>query len=75
MPEEYKERRQLGRQPDVEKRMKIANHDWRYSSQERRLKHEPMLHGMAADRERLGKERVPRLAREELDMVCYIAII
>ena len=89
----------LSRQADADKRMKIANHDWRYTaqeratgipsfpffgtsrvgsfsgnnlymvqlfnpherlrvsldvvqtSQERRLKHEPMLHGVAADRE------------------------
>lgn len=70
MPEEYKDRRGLlGRQADAEKRMKIANHDWRYSSQERRLKHEPMLHGVTADREQypyLGGDKDAELEATKL---------
>lgn len=70
MPEEYKDRRGLmGRQADPDKRMKIANHDWRYSSQERRLKHEPMLHGVTADREQypyLGGDKDAELEATKL---------
>ena len=60
------------RQADPDKRSKIANHDWRYNSQdgvkpnlpppteqaqkpprcqEKRLKHEPMLNNLSADKE------------------------
>lgn len=70
MPEEYKDRRGLvGRGADPDKRMKIANHDWRYSSQERRLKHEPMLHGVTADREQypyLGGDKDAELEATKL---------
>lgn len=31
------------RQQSVEKREKISNHDWRYASQEKRMKHETMI--------------------------------
>eukprot|EP00438_Fugacium_kawagutii_P003344 Skav206171 [mRNA] locus=scaffold1545:349710:355903:- [translate_table: standard] len=51
--------------------MKIANHDWRYSSQERRLKHEPMLHGVTADREQypyLGGDKDAELEAEK----CFV---
>jgi len=70
MPEEYKDRRGLmARGADPDKRMKIANHDWRYSSQERRLKHEPMLHGVTADREQypyLGGDKDAELEATKL---------
>lgn len=53
MPEEYKDKRGLSaRQVDPHKREKIANHDWRHNSQERRLKHEPLMsNAMGGDRE------------------------
>ncbi|CAJ1456179.1 unnamed protein product, partial [Effrenium voratum] len=70
MPEEYKDKRGLpARQADADKRMKIANHDWRYTAQERRLKHEPMLHGVAADREQypyLGGDKDAELEATKL---------
>lgn len=46
MPDEYDRRNAAlreGRQGSVEKREKIANHDWRYASQEKRMKHEAMI--------------------------------
>lgn len=46
MPDEYERRANFDRelrQRQVEKREKIANHDWRCASQERRMKHETMI--------------------------------
>lgn len=46
MPDEYDRRtaaQSVQRQNNVEKREKIANHDWRYASQEKRMKHEAMI--------------------------------
>jgi hypothetical protein len=54
MPEEYQDKRGVfsARQVDPHKREKIANHDWRHNSQERRLKHEPLMtNAMGGDRE------------------------
>jgi len=70
MPEEYKDKKGLlPRQSDPDKRSKIANHDWRYSSQEKRLKHEPMLNNLSADKEQfpyLGGDKDAELEATKL---------
>jgi len=46
IPDEYERRRQLDlemKHVSTEKREKVSNHDWRHTSQERRLKHEAMV--------------------------------
>jgi hypothetical protein len=46
MPDEYDRRPNFSfgmRTSDREKREKIANHDWRYASQEKRMKHESLI--------------------------------
>ncbi|CAE7194651.1 unnamed protein product [Symbiodinium sp. CCMP2592] len=70
MPEEYKDKRGLlPRQADPDKRSKIANHDWRHNSQEKRLKHEPMLNNLSADKEQypyLGGDKDAELEATKL---------
>lgn len=53
MPEEYQDKKSWGsRQVDLDKRAVIANHDWRYNSQEKRLKYESLMAGsVGTDRE------------------------
>ncbi|CAE8596097.1 unnamed protein product [Polarella glacialis] len=54
MPEEYERRPDFnqGRKCDPDKREKISNHEWRYNSQARSLKYDPLLLGsQGIDRE------------------------